>query len=99
MKAARDAVLGPRELRTREKPILVDGVYKDGTHWERHKQAIHVSTSERCYTLVNSYQSPRNLIGPAVGAKIGMDEEPTWHLRLREQVIKVCVGIVTSDDV
>ncbi|TFK78861.1 hypothetical protein K466DRAFT_441144, partial [Polyporus arcularius HHB13444] len=61
MDDAREAALGPREDRTPDKPTLVDGVYQGGTLWERHRRAVHVSTSERCYTLVQSYQAPRNL--------------------------------------
>ncbi|RDX41183.1 hypothetical protein OH76DRAFT_1489674 [Lentinus brumalis] len=96
MDDAREAALGPREDRTPDKPTLVDGVYQGGTLWERHRRAVHVSTSERCYTLVQSYQAPRNLVGPSAGVKIAMDEEPDDHILLREKIIKAAMPLAIA---
>ncbi len=91
MKDARRAALGLRGERTPEKAVpSEDGVYRGGLPWEGDRRAVNVGTSERCYSLVHSYQSQRNLVGPSVGAKVAMDEEPSEHLLMREKIIKVC---------
>ena len=91
MEAAQQAVLGLRADRSASKPTKVDDVYTGGTEFERHEQALNVRNAPRCYTLAQSYQVPRNLVGPTAGAKVNMGEEPSAHLKLREQVIKVRV--------
>ncbi len=88
IKDARNSALGPRKLRTPTKPVEQNGAYGEGLPWEADHRAVHVGTSERCYSLVHSYQSQRNLVGPSLGAKIAMDEPPSPHLLMREKIIK-----------
>lgn len=87
---------GPRDDRTPNKSVLVDGEWREGTKFEKHEQAVHVSTSQRCYTLVHSYQSPRNLVGPTVGAKVAMGQEPSDHQVLRKTIIQVSVYVLAQ---
>ncbi len=90
MKDARRKVLGPRGLRTPQKAVLQeDGTYGPDLPWEQDRRAANVGMSERCYSMVHSYQSQRNLVGPSVGAKIAMGEEPSDHLLMCEIVIRV----------
>ena len=87
--AARDAALGDRKDRTASKPVKLDGGYKGGAAFERDDLAIHVRNAPRCYTLAQSYQVQRNVVGPAAGAKINMGASPSPHLQLRQDIIKV----------
>lgn len=87
---AREAALGPQNTRTAHKPTKkLDGSYEGGTPFERDDHAMNVANSQRCYTLAQSYQVQRNTVGPAAAVKIGMGQEPSAHLRLREQIIQV----------
>ena len=89
---AQKLALGLRKDRTPSKPTKTeDGTYTGGTHFERDDHALNVHNAPRCYTLAQSYQVQRNLVGPAAGAKIAMGENPTEHLLLRQQIIEVCV--------
>ena len=91
MTEARQLGLGPRAKRTPFKPSKSNGVYKGGAKFERDDLAIHVGNAPRCYTLVQSYQVQRNIVGPAAGTKIKMGQEPSEHLLMREKIVKVRV--------
>ena len=90
--AARDAALGKREDRTANKAVKVDGVYQGGAAFERDDLAINVRNAPQCYTLAQSYQVQRNIVGPAAGAKISMGDSPSPHLQLRQDIIKVGIS-------
>ena len=89
MQEARELGLGPRNKRTPFKPSKSNGSYKGGAKFERDDLAIHVGNAPRCYTLVQSYQVQRNIVGPAAGTKISMGQDPTDHLLMREKIVKV----------
>lgn len=86
-------ILGSEELMDAEKARKVDGVWCGGIHWERSDYAVNIATSERCYTVAQSYQIQRNLTSPAVGAKVYGDR--TTHHDLRKKVIQVCRCVCT----
>lgn len=89
MKQARDRALGPREERSAAKPTKIDGEYDGGAAFERDDSALNVRNAPRCYTLAQSYQVQRNIVGPAAGAKISMGEPPSDHLLLRKEILEV----------
>ena len=89
MEEGRSEALGPRGKRTPFKPTKSNGVYKGGAKFERDDLAVHVGNAPRCYTLVQSYQVQRNIVGPAAGTKIRMGQQPTPHLLSRERIVKV----------
>ena len=89
-KEAQRLGLGERNDRSPQKPTkLEDGTYEGGTAFERHDLALNVRNAPRCYTLAQSYQVQRNIVGPAAATKIAMGEEPSDHLRLRQKIIQV----------
>ncbi|RPD52058.1 hypothetical protein L227DRAFT_618139 [Lentinus tigrinus ALCF2SS1-6] len=88
---------GPRAKRTPQKARQDEnGLWEGGVPWEHSNHAVNVSTSERCYTVAQSYQMPRNLAGPAVGAKIQMGEKPTAHLLLRQEIVEAAAPLAVA---
>ncbi|RPD67612.1 hypothetical protein L226DRAFT_474651 [Lentinus tigrinus ALCF2SS1-7] len=50
---------GPRAKRTPQKARQDEnGLWEGGVPWEHSNHAVNVSTSERCYTVAQSYQMP-----------------------------------------
>lgn len=91
-KAARDLGLGAREERTPFKAKKgKDKVWRGGTKHERSDRAMHVGNAPRCYSLVQSYQFPRNLATPAASMKFSMGEEPCDHVLAREEIVEVSI--------
>lgn len=88
MDAACDAALGPKELRTRTKPVLgKDGIYRGGTAFERDRRAKPIEDGIRCYTMVNSLERQNNIVAPCAATKtMGKTDD---HLMLRKKMIKV----------
>ena len=84
---ARDRVLGDRKDRTPEKASVVDDEYRGGVLWERSPYARNIDKSSRCYSLSQSYEIPRNLSSPAVGAKAR--DEHTFHHDTRKRTVRV----------
>ncbi|KAI0709813.1 hypothetical protein C8Q76DRAFT_798600 [Earliella scabrosa] len=93
---ARDKALGPRHLRSSSKPSKTDGVYSGGTAYERSDSAANVVNAPRCYTLAQSYQVQKNVVGPTASAKIGMGEAPNAHLLLRQEIVKAAALVAIS---
>ena len=98
MKAARDLGLGSRKERTPFRATKdADGVYHGGTLYERSDRAMHVGNAERCFSLISSYQHPRNLTTPAASTKIGMGEEPCEHVLAREVIVGASTSILACN--
>ena len=81
--------LGVREDRTPSKAAKVNGRYEGGVQYEHDDLALHVGNAPRCYTLAQSYQVQRNIVGPAATTKVPMGQSASAHLLLREKIIKV----------
>ncbi|KAI0705690.1 hypothetical protein C8Q76DRAFT_801423 [Earliella scabrosa] len=96
MKQARDNALGPREERSATKPTKVDGEYDGGAAFERDDSALNVRNAPRCYTLAQSYQVQRNIVGPAAGAKISMGDPPSDHLLLRKEILEAAAPLAIA---
>ena len=81
--------LGPRDERQAEKAHVdpITGKWVGGIRWERSPLAYNLAKANRCYTLGQSYQHPRNLTGPAVGAKV--DDKVMEHQVQRQEVLEV----------
>ncbi|KAI0744320.1 hypothetical protein C8Q80DRAFT_1272880 [Daedaleopsis nitida] len=93
----REAALGDRKMRTATKPHKrLDGTYEGGTPFESHDHLEPVANSQRCYTLAQSYQVQRNTVGPTAAVKIAMGQEPSAHLRLREQIIQAAAPLAIA---
>ena len=87
---ARDKSLGERKRRSRNKAFVNHaGEWEDGVRWEQSDLAINVEGAARCYTLGQSYQIPRNLVGPCAGSKIAKDKELSEHHKLRQTILNV----------
>ncbi|KAG6903766.1 hypothetical protein DXG01_015067, partial [Tephrocybe rancida] len=70
MMHARDNALGPRHLRTREKPKLNEkGEKTGGVAFERCEHAKALNDT-RCHTLAFSYEGPKKLVAPAAPGKM-----------------------------
>ncbi|KAI0710846.1 hypothetical protein C8Q76DRAFT_798371 [Earliella scabrosa] len=83
---ARDQSLGAREKRGANKArVDADGNWTDGVRWERSPLAVNVEGAPRCYTIGQSYQAPRNMSGPARGARVGDGDIREHHL-LRQKI-------------
>lgn len=89
--AARDACLGPKELRTRDAPTQRGSTYKGGVEFERNSHAEAVPNSKRCYTLGNSFEGPRHILAPSKGSKTASADIEA--LELRSNLLKVRYGI------
>lgn len=85
----KEQVGGARKDGTPSKSVFVDGKWHNGTKFGSHEHTVHVSTSQRCYTLVQLYQTPRNLVGPTVGAKVPMEQDLSDHQLLQKEIIEV----------
>ncbi|RPD67620.1 hypothetical protein L226DRAFT_577099 [Lentinus tigrinus ALCF2SS1-7] len=92
-KTLREHVGGPRSERTPQKSACIDGMWRYGTRFERHSQAINIRTSHRCYTVAQSYQTPRNLVGPTVGMKVAMGEDASDHQLLRKEIVEAAAPL------
>ena len=62
-------------------------MFKGGIAWERSERAVSIATSARCYTLAQSYQVQRGVVGPTTGTR-DLDADK-WHGELRSEVIQV----------
>ena len=92
--AARDESLGPHADRGAHKAFVgTDGKWTGGIRWERSPLAVNVEGAPRCYTIGQSYQAPRNMSGPARGARVG-DGELREHHVLRQKIARVSYAIV-----
>ncbi len=89
MKKARLSILGERKDRDGSKPRFANGKWHGGTQYESSEHAKHIEKSERCHTLAQSVQVPRNLVGPTVGAKIPKSGATTHH-DIRLEALQVC---------
>ena len=88
MKDVFGCVLGPREARDAERARKVGTTFCGGIPFEHSEHAISVNdASPRCYTLAQSYQHSRLLVGPTMGTKVyGVETE---HHKLRRSILKV----------
>ena len=78
---ARDQSLGAREKRGANKAYVdIDGNWTEGVRWERSPLAVNVEGAPRCYTIGQSYQAPRNMSGPARGARVSDGDIREHHL-------------------
>ena len=78
---ARDQSLGARNKRGANKTYVdVDGNWTEGVRWERSPLAVNVEGAPRCYTIGQSYQAPRNMSGPARGARVSDGDIREHHL-------------------
>ena len=87
MDDAQAAGLGARSDRSASKPFNACGRYEGGAQYERSDQAVHVGNAPRCYTLGQSYQIQRNVVGPTASAKVQMGDRPTPHMDLRQRML------------
>ena len=78
-----------------------------GTLWERDELAINLPKASRCYTLAQSIQVPKSLVGPTAGAKLrlvpknsDMNVPETIvkvdHHDLRRKIVNVCFNIFVT---
>lgn len=85
---ARDATLGPEQLRTRDRPTVdKDGVYTGGTAFERDMRAKPLEHGIRAFTLTLSLEKQRNIVAPCAATKIMGEVDP--HLIIRRELTKV----------
>lgn len=88
MEKARDDVLGPRHLRTRQRAVCnKDGSYSGGIAFERSMRAKSVYENSRAYTIAHSLQRRRTVVSPASSSK--MMGKPDDHLQMRHRLLKV----------
>lgn len=96
MDRARDAMLGPEELRTADKPVEVTkGVFTGGTAFERDNRAKPLEAGIRCYTQALSLEKQNSIVAPCAASKLMGDVDP--HLVTRRQVIMVSLIIVLTN--
>ena len=100
LKEARDAILGDLNKCSPRKPTSPNAV-DGGTLWERNKLAISLPNASRCYTLTQSIQVPKSLVGPTASAKLHVVPKnletnapeqivKVDHHDLRQKIVKVC---------
>lgn len=91
----RDRILGPRDLRERDKPTRIShGIYEGGTAYERSIRAKPVKKGGRCYTNANSFQEAPRISSATVGSKRTGEE---WeNLDIRTEVNHVCCSRCVS---
>ncbi|KAJ7894233.1 hypothetical protein B0H14DRAFT_3657462 [Mycena olivaceomarginata] len=66
-----EAAMGDPELITREAPVCSeDGSWTGGILLERTDVCKAVKAGTRCYTLANSYQSPKEMWSPTAASKV-----------------------------
>ncbi|KAF8972601.1 hypothetical protein BDZ97DRAFT_1913105 [Flammula alnicola] len=88
--AARDALLGPKELRSRTEPRdTQDGVRIGGTAWERTNPTK--VRGGRCYAFGMSFQSQKSLCSPCADGKVKENDEAT--LKMRAELIRVTTAM------
>ncbi|KAF8960611.1 hypothetical protein BDZ97DRAFT_1921995 [Flammula alnicola] len=88
--AARDAVLGPRELRSRAEPSYTgDGVRIGGTAWKRTNPTK--VRGGRCYAFGMSFQSQKSLCSPCADGKVKDNDEAT--LKMRAELVRVTTAM------
>ena len=86
-------ILGDRDLRTSDRARVVGTHMSGGVAFERSIHAVSVNAmSPRCYTLGQSHQHSRSLVGPTMGAKVYGTESD--HHALRRDIMKVCHCLV-----
>lgn len=90
MERVRDAILGPREEMTAEKPKWNEKKQKwtGGTAFERDDRAVNLVNGPRCYPLSISYQVPKGMDAPTKGRKVygrTMDD----HVKLTKEILRV----------
>lgn len=91
--AARDAMLGPRELRSREAPELdATGEVTGGTFFERGAGTGHfptpVKTNTRCFTLASSFEHSPAKMAPVAAGKVYAGEQDANN-KLRKDAVLV----------
>jgi hypothetical protein len=87
LQAITEKVLGPPELRSPERPKMMEGTYNGGTAFERSSRAYTVK-GLRCYTTALSYQDPSGVASVTAGSKrVGGEVD---NLNLRREVNLVC---------
>lgn len=85
----RDAYLGPEDQMGHGPPTLdTDQHLVGGTHFERLGQK-GVKDSARCFSMTQTHQHARNLVGPTAGGKV-YNHVLTENEKLRQQCVQVC---------
>ena len=82
-------ILGERKDRDPNRARAVDNMYGGGVNFEQSDHAISLDGADRAYTLAQSYQVPRRIISPSVGAKV--HGQVTKHHELRREIIMVII--------
>ncbi len=77
LNAARDAILGPADLRT-----------KEAVAYERAPFVKEVTQDGRCYSIANTVERPRGTDAPAAALKI-FEGEPTEMHRHQAKLLQV----------
>ena len=83
LEATAEEVLGPPNLQTPDKSILVGNYYRGSTAYERSLHAVGVKGT-RCYTNANTVQSATNITSTTKHSKY--DREMDENLGLRQKI-------------
>lgn len=94
--AARDQCLGNQEELTRNKPVVIGGVYQGGIAFERNNRAKAVKEGTRCYTIGNSYESPTQIMAPCAPGKMLGEMDKAQRMRQNLLRVRACVEFLLS---